>query len=159
MGGSNWCCGPAGFAGKVRKFGDFAGFCTESIREKPQTNFMMRGVSTFCVRQQLKTHSFRMLLGMLTLLNVGCLNPQTTRFPSWYAWFPAAENEAYEGQYPFSDPDIGPSTDANPRGYERPRSTARRAAEQRVFQGIPVGPESVPAGVPQGGANSKRSVF
>ena len=25
----------------------------------------------------------------------GCVTAQNTRLPSWYTWFPAAENEAY----------------------------------------------------------------
>ena len=89
----------------------------------------------------------------------GCLNPQNTRFPSWHSQFPAAENAAYGRQDPFPDPDIGPSTDSSPRGYERPRSTARQAAEQRLLQGLPVGPESVPPGVPQGSRNSDQAVY
>ena len=89
----------------------------------------------------------------------GCLNPQNTRFPSWYSQFPAAENAAYSRQDPFPDPDIGPSTDSSPRGYERPRSTARQAAEQRLLQGVPVGPESVPPGVPQGSRNNDQAVY
>jgi|GEM_PF-699401 len=89
----------------------------------------------------------------------GCLNPQYTRFPSWYSQFPAAENAAYSRQDPFPDPDIGPSTDSSPRGYERPRSTARQAAEQRMLQGLPVGPESVPPGVPQGSRNNDQAVY
>ena len=89
----------------------------------------------------------------------GCLNPQFTRFPTWYNQFPAAENAAYSRQDPFPDPDIGPSTDSSPRGYERPRSTARQAAEQRLLQGVPVGPESVPPGVPQGNRNNDQAVY
>ncbi|MFN9720155.1 MAG: hypothetical protein ACK58L_15765 [Planctomycetota bacterium] len=78
------------------------------------------------------------------------MNSQKTRFPTWQAWFPAAENEAYERQSPFPDPDLGPDTETTPRGYDRPRSVDRRAAEQRLLQGVPVGPEAVPRGVPQG---------
>lgn len=89
----------------------------------------------------------------------GCLNPQNTRFPSWYSQFPAAENAAYGRQDPFPDPDIGPSTDSSPRGYERPRSIARQAAEQRMLQGLPVGPESVPPGIPQGSRNNNQAVY
>jgi hypothetical protein len=89
----------------------------------------------------------------------GCMNAQNTRFPSWAAYFPRAENAAYEQQDPFPDPDIGPSLDSTPRGYDRPRSEQRRAAEQRVFQGVPVGPEAVPPGVPQGGINRPRAVY
>jgi hypothetical protein len=88
----------------------------------------------------------------------GCMNSQNTRFPSWYTWFPAAENEAYERTDPFPDPDIGPSLHSTPRGYDRPRSESRKAAEQRMFQGLPVGPEYVRPGVPQGGLRSDRVV-
>ena len=95
----------------------------------------------------------------MLLSSSGCMTPANTRFPTWTSWFPSAENAAYERQDPFPDPDIGPSLDSTPRGYERPRSEARRAAEQRVFQGLPVGPESMPRGVPQGGRNSDRAVY
>ncbi|MFO1003746.1 MAG: hypothetical protein U0936_25730 [Planctomycetaceae bacterium] len=88
----------------------------------------------------------------------GCMTAQNTRLPSWYTWFPAAENEAYERTDPFPDPDIGPSLDSTPRGYDRPRSESRKAAEQRVFQGIPVGPEYVRPGIPQGGLRTDRAV-
>lgn len=88
----------------------------------------------------------RPLLLLLLLALPGCLNPQLTRFPSWQVWHQTAENQAYERHYPFSDPDIGPSTDSNPRGYDRPRAATRRAAEQRVFQGLPASPESMPPG-------------
>ncbi|MCA9201848.1 MAG: hypothetical protein KDA59_02315 [Planctomycetales bacterium] len=73
--------------------------------------------------------------------------------------FPLAENMAYQRQDPFPDPDIGPSLHSSPRGYDRPRSEARRAAEQRLFQGIPVGPESVPPGPPQGGLRRPQAVY
>ena len=88
----------------------------------------------------------------------GCMNAQNTRFPSLYTWFPAAENEAFERTAPFPDPDIGPSMDSTPRGYDRPRSESRKAAEQRMFQGLPVGPEYVRPGVPQGGLRTDRVV-
>ncbi len=89
----------------------------------------------------------------------GCMNPDFVRYPTWNTSFPAAENAAYGRQDPFPDPDIGPSTDSSPRGYERPRSTARQAAEQRLLQGLPVGPESVPAGAPQGSRNNNQAVY
>ena len=96
---------------------------------------------------------------LLLVTTSGCMSAQNTRFPSWYSWYPGAENEAYERQDPFPDPDIGPSLDSSPRGYDRPRSEARRAAEQRMFQGVPVGPESVRPGVPQGGLRKNRAVY
>ena len=102
----------------------------------------------------------QMWLAFVALVSAGgCMTAQNTRFPTWQAWFPSAENEAYERQDPFPDPDLGPSLDSTPRGYERPRSQARRAAEQRLLQGVPVGPENVSPGVPQGGLNSGRAVY
>jgi hypothetical protein len=103
-------------------------------------------------------HSGLLIAGSALLVVSGCMNAQITRFPSWYTWFPGSENEAFERQDPFPDPDIGPSMYFTPRGYERPRSESRRAAEQRMFQGMPVGPENVRPGVPQGGLNTNRSV-
>ena len=100
---------------------------------------------------------FVMVVGLLSFN--GCMNPDFVRYPTWNTSFPAAENAAYGRQDPFPDPDIGPSTDSSPRGYERPRSTARQAAEQRLLQGLPVGPESVPAGVPQGSRNNNQAVY
>ncbi|MEY3173752.1 MAG: hypothetical protein RLZZ436_1666 [Planctomycetota bacterium] len=95
-----------------------------------------------------RPESWRVLARVPLLLvlctTAGCLNPQFTRLPTWQVWSQSAENQAYEQHYPFSDPDVGPATDANPRGYDRPRTATRRAAEQRVFQGIPAGPESKP---------------
>ncbi len=84
-----------------------------------------------------------MALVALTFSAAGCFNPQATRLPQWQVDWPAAEVAAWQQHYPFSDPDVGPDTGAGPRGFERPRSAARRAAEQRVFDGIPAGPESV----------------
>jgi hypothetical protein len=93
-------------------------------------------------------------VGIVMMLISGCMNAQNTRFPSLYTWYPSAENDAYERTDPFPDPDIGPSLHSTPRGYERPRSESRKAAEQRIFQGLPVGPEYVRPGVPQGGLGS-----
>lgn len=81
----------------------------------------------------------------------GCMNPNFVRYPTWTTSFPHAENLAYQQQDPFPDPDIGPSLESSPRDYDRPRSLPRRAAEQRLFQGLPLGPEAVPPGAPQGG--------
>lgn len=94
----------------------------------------------------------------LVVLVSGCMSPQHTRFPTWFTWFPSAENAAYDRQHPFPDPDIGPSLDSTPRGYERPRTAPRKAAEQRLFQGLPVGPESVPPGVSRGGSGNSDAV-
>jgi len=109
---------------------------------------------------QLRLRRRLSLLGAAAAMMVmgGCMNAQNTRFPSLYTWFPAAENEAYERTDPFPDPDIGPSLHSTPRGYDRPRSESRKAAEQRMFQGLPVGPEYVRPGVPQGGLRTDRVV-
>ncbi len=88
----------------------------------------------------------------------GCMNPRFTRFPTWSSSFPSAENAAFERQNPFPDSNFGPSMDSTPRGYDRPRALPRQAAEQRLLQGVPVGPESVPAGVPRGGFNHGKVV-
>lgn len=72
---------------------------------------------------------------------------------------PYAENMAYQQTNPFPDPNIGPSMDSSPREYNRPRTEPRRAAEQRMFQGLPVGPEFVPPGPPQSGLKRPRAVF
>ena len=88
----------------------------------------------------------------------GCMNPNFVRYPTWTTSFPHAENMAYQQQDPFPDPDIGPSTGSSPRGYDRPRSLPRRAAEQRLFQGIPAGPESVAPGAPLGGLQRPRAI-
>lgn len=109
-------------------------------------------------RERLRQHVSMFSAGAAMLVMSGCMNAQNTRFPSLYTWYPAAENDAYERTDPFPDPDIGPSMDSTPRGYDRPRSESRKAAEQRMFQGLPVGPEYVRPGVPQGGLNTDRVV-
>ena len=109
-------------------------------------------------RLRLRRQLSRLGAGAAMVVMCGCMNAQNTRFPSLYTWFPAAENEAFERTDPFPDPDIGPSMDSTPRGYDRPRSESRKAAEQRMFQGLPVGPEHVRPGVPQGGLRTDRVV-
>ncbi|MBL8815628.1 MAG: hypothetical protein JNL58_06335 [Planctomyces sp.] len=89
----------------------------------------------------------------------GCMNPENTRMPQCMSYFPQAENRAFQRQNPFSDPDIGPSTDFAPRGYDRPRSEAQRAAEERTLRGLPVGPESINPGLPTGSRSHSRSVY
>lgn len=108
--------------------------------------------------QSLRRNAAMLGAGVAILMMSGCMNAQNTRFPSLYTWYPAAENDAYERTDPFPDPDIGPSMDSTPRGYERPRSESRKAAEQRMFQGMPVGPEYVRPGVPQGRSSDGRVV-
>lgn len=104
----------------------------------------------------------RYWVGLLsgTLLSVmGCVGPEFARYPTAMTLFPHAENMAYQRQDPFPDPDIGPSTDSTPRGYDRPRSEPRKAAEQKLMQGLPVGPEAVPPGPPQSGLQRPRAVY
>ncbi|MFN5535619.1 MAG: hypothetical protein ACK5EN_09075 [Planctomyces sp.] len=76
----------------------------------------------------------------------GCLNPNFARLPQCLAAQPSQETRAWEHHYPFSEPDLGPASESVPRGFDRPRWGPRRAAEQRVFQGLPAGPEAQPAG-------------
>jgi hypothetical protein len=99
-----------------------------------------------------------MVAMLLMIFSSGCMNPNFVRYPTWTTSFPHAENMAYQQQDPFPDPDIGPSTGSSPRGYERPRSLPRRAAEQRLFQGMPAGPESVAPGAPLGGLQRPRAI-
>lgn len=100
----------------------------------------------------------RFLIGTMLAIP-GCINSENTRMPQCMSYFPAAENRAFQRQNPFSDPDIGPSTDFAPRGYDRPRSEAQRAAEERTLRGLPVGPESVNPGLPTGSRSRSRSVY
>jgi len=39
---------------------------------------------------------------------------------------------------------IGPSTQARPRDFDRPRTIERRAAQQRLLRGLPQEPEAIP---------------
>ena len=79
---------------------------------------------------------------VLSFFSGGCLNPGLTRMPQCLSAHPLQETRALEQHYPFSEPELGPASESVPRGFDRPRSSARRAAEQRVFQGLPAGPES-----------------
>ncbi len=170
----NWCCGSAEPAVSLRSF--------QSGEVLGQQRAQKRGFSEHCrkVIANMKRMTSRLhycdgarrtlhgriivghgalLMAFVVLATTGCMNSQNTRFPSLYTWMPSAENEAFERQDPFPDPDIGPSMHSTPRGYERPRSESRRAAEQRMFQGLPVGPENVRPGVPQGGQRNDRAVY
>ncbi|MFM8474923.1 MAG: hypothetical protein ACKOEO_03895 [Planctomycetaceae bacterium] len=110
-------------------------------------------------RPQPRAKFVRGLLSLLLCCVTGCLHPEFTRLPTLQTWSRSAELQAYEQRYPFPDPDIGPSTETNPRGYDRPRTATRRAAEQRVFQGIPSGPESKPqSNAPRRGNRWKSSL-
>jgi len=128
---------------------------------KEEAKMTIRPTCRRCVASLVTAFRLSWAMWSVFLLVVcgGCFNAQNTRFPSFQTWTPGVENEAYERQDPFPDPDIGPSLESTPRGYDRPRSESRRAAEQRMFQGLPVGPENVRPGVPQGGLKSDRAVY
>ena len=81
----------------------------------------------------------------------GCINPMYARLPVFWAGHPQSERQAFQDQDPFPDPDIGPNMFARPRAFARPRTESRRAAEQRIFHGLPSGPEAAPPGYPRGG--------
>lgn len=109
-------------------------------------------MTRFCVKSLLA-------VSILSCGVTGCLDVRYTRFPTLYPTFPAAENLSYQQTDPFPDPDLGPSLDSAPRGYERPRSESRRAAEQRLLRGLQTAPETIPGGVPQGGLERPRAVY
>ncbi|MEI7702888.1 MAG: hypothetical protein WCK86_24040 [Planctomycetia bacterium] len=144
----NSCCTSAGFAGSLR--------ATEGVFVVERSSISL---NTCRLSLKIRRGVRLSLLLVWLMLCCGCFNSNSPRLPQSRPWLPEQENAAFEQQYPFSDPDIGPSTDANPRGYDRPRSSARRAAEQRVFQGLPAGPESIPPGAPSTRRNSYDSVF
>lgn len=95
---------------------------------------------------------------MVSLLNVGCLNPRFTRLPTFEPSHPMAENRAIQRTDPFPDPDLGPETFTRPRGYTRPRTEPRRAAEQRMLHGLQVGPESSAPAFTPGASKYSNSV-
>ncbi len=90
----------------------------------------------------------RLLRCSLVLVSVmavsGCLDPRRTRWPTLYPAHPIAENKAFEYDDPFPDPDLAPDTLARPRGYTRPRTEPRRAAEQRMLNGLRQEPDTIP---------------
>ncbi|MEZ6122554.1 MAG: hypothetical protein R3C49_05185 [Planctomycetaceae bacterium] len=90
------------------------------------------------------------VLSGLALILGGCFSPMHTRFPTVYTGYPRSERMAYQQQDPFPDPDIGPDSSGRPREYARPRTAPRKAAEQRLFQGLPNTPENIPGGNPRG---------
>lgn len=110
-------------------------------------------------RPEIRAKYARLPLLLLLCALPGCLNPAFTRLPTMQVWSRSAETQAWEQHYPFPDPDTGPSTEGNPRDYDRPRTAVRRAAEQRLFQGIPAGPESKPqSSTPRRGNRWKSSL-
>ena len=72
---------------------------------------------------------------------------------------PGYEGRAFQQQDPFPDPDIGPDSGARPRDFVRPRTESRKAAEQRLFQGLPASPAFAPQGYPRGGLNRPAAVY
>lgn len=95
---------------------------------------------------------------LLLLLICGCFSPMHTRLPTFWTGYADSEGMAYQQQDPFPDPDIGPDIYSRPLGFERPRTQERRAAEQRMFQGLPSVPEAIPRGYPRGGLSAPRTV-
>jgi hypothetical protein len=74
----------------------------------------------------------------------GCITPQNTRFPTFFRPHPLAERASYEQSDPLFDPAIGPSLEARPRDFARPRTIERRAAQDRLLRGLPRQPETIP---------------
>ena len=97
------------------------------------------------------------LVCSLTLV-CGCFSPMHTRLPTWNTGYPRSEATAFQQQDPFPDPSIGPNTSSRPLGFVQPRTPERKAAEQRLFQGLPAVPEYIPNGAPRGGLSSPRTV-
>jgi hypothetical protein len=88
----------------------------------------------------------------------GCFSPNHARFPIAQPSHPQSEAQAFQLQDPFPDPDIGPDIMSRPPDYLRPRTESRKAAEQRLFQGTPSGPEYMPPGYPRGGLSRPGAV-
>lgn len=82
-----------------------------------------------------------------------------TRFPVAWVGHPQSERQAFQQQDPFPDPDLGPDIGGRPPDFVRPRAAPRKAAEQRLLQGIPSGPEAIPPGYPQGGLNRPNAAY
>ena len=74
----------------------------------------------------------------------GCITPENTRFPTFFRANPYSERASYEQSDPLADPVIGPSTEARPRDFAKPRTIERRAAQQRLLRGLPQEPEAIP---------------
>ncbi|MCA9051873.1 MAG: hypothetical protein KDA89_24210 [Planctomycetaceae bacterium] len=99
------------------------------------------------------------LLVAAGILIPGCVSPMHTRFPVLQSFHPKAEGQAFQQQDPFMDPDIGPGDESRPRDFARPRTETRRAAEQRILQGLPSGPENSPSVYPRGGRRSSEAIY
>ncbi len=83
-------------------------------------------------------------VSLVVLSMLGCITPQNTRFPSFFRPHPMAERASYERSDPLFDPAIGPALDARPRDFIAPRTIERRAAQNRLLQGMPHEPETIP---------------
>ncbi len=67
----------------------------------------------------------------------GCLNPLTTRLPTWNIGSPEAEKKEYERFDPFPDSAGAPDTYARPRAYVKQREPSRRAIEFNQGKPLP----------------------
>ncbi len=77
------------------------------------------------------------LLTSLMVIAVGCISPMTTRLPTFGVQHPEIEKRAYERHDPLPDGNLGPDTQARPRGFIVPRTEPRKSAESRLRQGFP----------------------
>lgn len=83
----------------------------------------------------------------------------STRLPVLFPDNPRSEHRSWQRVDPFPDPDIGPDTGFRPPDFSRPRTIPRKAAEQRLLQGLPVAPQPVaPTGGPLQSGRSYPSV-
>jgi hypothetical protein len=116
--------------------------------------------STLPHKPRQKSHRFSVrafvLIGLTSIC--GCFSPMHTRLPTFYTGYPQSEGMAFQQQDPFPDPDIGPDMQSRPLGFVQPRTPERKAAEQRLFQGLPSVPEYIPNGYPRGGLSAPQTV-
>lgn len=103
---------------------------------------MHRAELTSIDRRSLRLQHLTVLV--ISCAVAGCITPQNTRFPTFSRAHPLAERAAYEQSDPLFDPAIGPSLEARPRDFARPRTIERRAAQQRLLRGLPRQPETIP---------------
>ena len=73
---------------------------------------------------------------LLLPLLAGCLNPRTTRFPTWYVGDPRVEQRALERHDPFPSRTMGPETNVRPQGHINQRSDIRRLNEENALRGL-----------------------
>lgn len=96
---------------------------------------------------------------ILALCVTGCANPMLTRLPSFYSSNPQVEGYEFQRQDPFPDPDIAPDGGSRPPDFQRPRTESRKAAEQRLFQGMQQLPQTIPRGAPLSGQRHPATVM